>query len=130
MNSEISNLKVLIADDEEGIREILGDIVESCGHAVTKVENGKIALDAYLESPDSFDLIISDARMPVMDGFELVQKIRSNKDIKQPKMVILSGSSKIELQEKDSILLNKIDGCLPKPFSMNELVSMIDNFSK
>ena len=123
-------LKILIADDEEGIREILSDMIEISGHQVTMVENGKIALETYLEKPDNFDIIISDGKMPIMDGFELVQRIRANKEIKQPKIVILSGNDRSTvMHEKETCSDSKIDGYLVKPFSIDELSSLINRFT-
>jgi len=72
--------RVLVVDDEQNSREGLSKILTKEGYSVRTAENGKKAL---LEAENnSFDLIITDLRMPEMDGIEVLEKLRKkNKDI-------------------------------------------------
>ncbi|MFI5401497.1 MAG: response regulator [Planctomycetota bacterium] len=64
---------ILCVDDEPMIREILREALEQEGHRVTEAENGKVALDK-IHSGD-YDLIVTDVKMPVMDGFTLMKNL-------------------------------------------------------
>ncbi len=72
--------RVLVVDDEQNSREGLSKILTKEGYSVHTADNGKKAL---LEAEDNkFDLIITDLRMPEMDGIEVLEKLRKkNKDI-------------------------------------------------
>ncbi len=106
-------LKVLIADDEEDLREILTGILEQMGLVVTAVENGKLAYECFQK--EHFDLVISDMKMPVMDGAELLHAIRSHLDLKQPKFLFVTGGVEMEPNEW-AILKSQTQGIIPKPF--------------
>ena len=66
---------VLVVDDEDGIRSFLAESLEREGHEVSRAENGAEALKLAREQ--SFDLVITDLRMPVLGGMELVRTLRS-----------------------------------------------------
>ena len=66
--------QILIAEDDNELRQLFGKVLTKQGYAVTGVSNGKEALDA-LDS-GYYDMIISDIMMPVMDGYEMVRAIR------------------------------------------------------
>jgi two-component system response regulator AtoC len=68
------SLNVLIVDDEPAIRQILSNIVEREGHQVTVAENGTAGLECLMKQ--TFDLAISDVRMPDFTGIELLKKAR------------------------------------------------------
>jgi DNA-binding NtrC family response regulator len=72
--------RVLVVDDEQNSREGLSKILTKEGYSVHTAENGKKAL---IEAENNrFDLIITDLRMPEMDGIEVLEKLREkNKDI-------------------------------------------------
>lgn len=66
---------LLIVDDEKGYREVLSVVFEADGHSVTTAPHGRAAISHLKKSP--IDLIISDVRMPDMDGIELLRKVRA-----------------------------------------------------
>ena len=85
--------KVLIVDDEPSIREILSLILEDAGYNVVTAENGVAALD-ILKADWDFDLLLTDLRMPHMDGVELFERAREiNADIEA---VIISAYSDVK----------------------------------
>lgn len=67
--------KVLVVDDEEHIREVLKDFLESLSYEVVTAENGEDALNKF--EPGKFDVIISDLLMPKMDGLDLLKRLKS-----------------------------------------------------
>lgn len=111
----------ILADDEEGIRDVLAMIIEEMGIKVTKTENGQQALDTYINAPESFDIIISDIQMPEMDGITLLKKIRNNKQLKQPKFIFITGGINIDFEANDNELNGLIDGHFFKPFDQDKV---------
>ena len=69
------NLRILVVDDEQEYCEVLKMILGGKGYAVETCNNGKMALDALEKS--SFDIVVSDLNMPVMDGYELLKEIKA-----------------------------------------------------
>ncbi len=67
--------KVLVVDDEEGLREAMTAILEGAGHQVETAPDGVAALELLAQDPE-FDLVIADLRMPRMDGLELLRRVR------------------------------------------------------
>jgi len=66
--------RILVADDEEGVRSYIAEALELAGHEVTQAENGEAAL--RLASEKAFDLLITDLRMPRLDGMALIRSLR------------------------------------------------------
>ncbi len=115
-------LKALVAEDEEDIRLILESMLSRVGIEVTCVTNGKEALSEIQTT--AFDLLITDLKMPQMNGKALVEAIRSDKNISQPKIFLMTGG----IEEADSTLLglNHLVQCqIFKPFEPENLYEKI-----
>jgi two-component system, NtrC family, response regulator AtoC len=67
--------RILVADDEEGIRTFLAESLERAGHEVTQVADGAAAMRAARDEP--FDVVLTDLRMPVADGMTVVRTVRT-----------------------------------------------------
>jgi len=67
-------MKILVVDDEEGARELFNTILTDEGYDVTLAPGGVEALELFKNNP--FNLVITDIKMPVMDGLQLLQEIR------------------------------------------------------
>ncbi|HMR04528.1 MAG TPA: sigma-54 dependent transcriptional regulator [Polyangiaceae bacterium] len=76
--------RILVADDEEGVREFIGETLQGAGHEVVLAEDGKRALDELTAS--AFDLLVTDLKMPRMDGLTL---LRQGKELQPDLEVIL-----------------------------------------
>jgi len=110
--------KVLIVDDEDGVRFVLKNHLEELGLEVHDTGNGNSALDKM--DMEDYNFLITDLAMPGMNGYELIEKARKlNK--KSMKIVVLSGN--VELLDKDAENAGnaKIDGYLPKPFMIEDI---------
>lgn len=70
----MKNAKILIAEDHELSRENLSELLKGCGYAVRAVEDGRMARDAFIE--DKYDLVITDLKMPNVDGLQLLEFIQ------------------------------------------------------
>ena len=110
--------KIIIADDDPHIREVVSFALESAGHAVGAEEDGRAALDRVLrESPD---LVVLDIMMPGLDGIEVCRRIREKSSVP-----ILFLSAKDE--EIDKIIGLEVGGddYMTKPFSNRELIARV-----
>src|SRR5258708_10378821 len=67
--------RILVVDDERSMREMLAILLKREGHEVSVAENGRAAIDLLNQRP--FDLVVSDARMPDLDGLEVLRHARS-----------------------------------------------------
>lgn len=118
-------IQILIVEDNESIGNLLSNILRSAGFKnVTEAINGKMALEKIEQK--RFDLILTDWMMPEMDGLELVKKIRTGSDdVKHIPILMISASE----SAKDIVKTMdwKINGYLVKPFSVDTILSMIED---
>lgn len=77
-NEEKLSLRVLVADDEPKLREVLKEMFEVFGHTVEVVENGNFLIQKLSEPGVSFDMVFSDNTMPGKTGLEALQEIRDS----------------------------------------------------
>jgi two-component system, sensor histidine kinase and response regulator len=122
--SDATPPRILIAEDNDVNRVLTQDILEFLGFAVHAVENGDRALKIALRQ--TFDLILMDCQMPLVDGFEATRRIRDVETeagrTKTP-IVALSGYSQSE--GRGNCLAAGMDDYLQKPFTINDLKEMI-----
>jgi signal transduction histidine kinase/CheY-like chemotaxis protein/AraC-like DNA-binding protein len=113
---------ILLVEDNVGIQTFIRFILEE-EYRVTFAANGREAL-TILQST-SFDLIISDLMMPVMDGFELLHQLKSNDDTCSIPVIMLT--ARAEMEDKLAALRIGVDDYLTKPFDHHELKARIKN---
>jgi PAS domain S-box-containing protein len=120
--SAYTNKKVLIADDETSIREVLSELLSSEGFIVKTASDGLEALE--LIKKEKFDLLISDIRMPNLSGPELYDVIVKEHSYLKDKIIVLTGDI-LSKEAKDFILKS---ACLYilKPFNPGELLKVLN----
>lgn len=108
--------KILLAEDNDNLREIVSDYIESNGFQVVSAENGLEAWEIF--ETEKFDLILLDVMMPKMDGFELCKKIR---EIESTPILFLTA----RVQEEDQLRGYNLgaDDYILKPFSLPVLLA-------
>jgi DNA-binding NtrC family response regulator len=113
-------MKILLADDDESLRRVLQFKLKKNGHDVTTVEDGERALDELRR--DRWDLLLSDIKMPKVDGIELLETARQV----QPdlKVVLITAHATIS-QAVQAVKLGAFD-YITKPFEDDELFAVID----
>lgn len=111
--------KILICDDEPGLRAVLKRYALFEGHEVVEASNGKEAVEKFKE--DYFDLIILDVMMPVFDGYAALKKIRETSDIP---VIMLTARG----EEYDKVLGFElgVDDYVVKPFSSKEIMLRVN----
>lgn len=107
---------VLFAEDDKIIKSQITEVLEMIFKKVFSVEDGKKAYDVYQEEKP--DIIISDIKMPNMDGLTLIEKIRQT-DYKTP-IILLTSFMEQELVVSAANL--SIDGYIIKPIEFNKLI--------
>lgn len=125
LRSKYLGKHVLLVDDEKDLIEIVADMLEDLGAEVYKASNGEEAYDFFKNNSNSVDLVITDMQMPIMNGTELVKKIRSSKELAQPKIIIATGGVNIDIEDNNNELNSLVDQYIFKPFSIENLVSTI-----
>jgi DNA-binding response OmpR family regulator len=111
-------MKILIADDEADIRNLVKISLEENGYTVLSAQNGKEALDLLLS--EDIHLAILDVMMPVMDGFNLLRKIREYNTIP-----VIMLTARTDDMDKVLGLGLGADDYLSKPFSVSELIARV-----
>lgn len=110
--------KILVVDDEESIRNVIGTYAQYQGYEVDMAKDGKEAVDLAMEN--DYDCIVMDIMMPKMDGYEAYQKIRRHKTV--PAIML---SARSEEYDKLYGFDLGIDDYVVKPFSPKELMARI-----
>ena len=113
--------KILVVDDEKAIRRSIKEILEFEKHTIEEAEDGQIALDMALKN--NYDIILSDIKMPKLDGIELLQKLMDNKI--SSSVIIMSGHGTIETAV-DAVKNGAYD-YLAKPIDLNRLLVSVRN---
>ncbi len=116
--------KVLIADDEAELLELIRFSLDAAGYLVTTASDGKKALD--LAQKQSFDLIVLDVMMPHMDGYHVAQEV--SQDPKAPPVLLLT--SRDFGQDQAAIKGSGAAAFLSKPFELTELLDVVKNLIK
>ncbi|NJM52671.1 MAG: response regulator [Blastocatellia bacterium] len=123
-NSVIPNLKsqILLADDNQDMREYVRRLLESEGYSVKAVADGQSAFD-FLQSGKKPDLILSDVMMPRMNGFQLLEAVRANGQTREIPVILLSARAGEE--SKIEGLQAGADDYLVKPFAAREMLARV-----
>jgi two-component system, NtrC family, response regulator PilR len=111
--------KIMVVDDEPGIRELLFEALSEKGFDVTSAKDGRESL-RFLKK-NKFDLLITDINMPHLNGIELLKKMKTAG--RKEKIVIMTGSALDETAVSKDI--PHIYFQLRKPFKMNELLQAV-----
>jgi two-component system, cell cycle response regulator DivK len=114
-------LKILVVDDEPDIRSLVVMILEGAGHTVIEAPDGQKGLD--LLANDNPDVVLLDLRMPVLDGWEFMRRVREQ-GLGNARMIGVSAHA-----SPDSIREAQEAGCdgyVSKPFTMKELLTAVE----
>lgn len=116
--------KILIAEDERDIRDLITFTLQFAGHEVIATSNGQEAYETALEMKDEPpDLILMDVRMPRMTGYEACQRIKSEDSISQIPVVFLSAKGQ-ESEVQTGLRMGAVEYIL-KPFAPDQLTQRV-----
>ena len=111
----MSKVRILVVDDEPGVREMLTDALNLQGYAVTAAGDGFEALKQLREG--EFELVVSDINMPKVDGYELLERMRNLGD-STPVILLTARGEKADLARGFRV---GADDYVTKPFGLEEL---------
>ena len=114
--------KVLVAEDEESIREFIVINLTRSGYTVEQAENGAVALEKFAKDESDFDVAILDIMMPEVDGLAVCKQLRA----KSSDLGIIMLSAKTQEMDKITGLMFGADDYVTKPFSPSELMARVD----
>lgn len=120
MNAKTSTARILVVDDEDVLREMLGDALRLSGFEVLEAADGSKAL-AILQG-GKVDLIISDVNMPGMDGYEMLSHLRAQGD-QTPAIMLTARRERADVTKG---LKLGADDYVTKPFGLEELILRVN----
>jgi len=109
--------RILLADDDAATRELVKRALESDGHSVQVTQDGSEALERVKTEGASFDLLVSDVEMPLLDGVALAESAYAL----QPKLRILLMSGFSDQLDRAKTLKGPKVGMLSKPFTLDQV---------
>ncbi len=112
--------RILVIEDEAGVRNIAVTVLRSRGYEVEEAEDGEEALEIINAKPGHFDLVISDVVMPGMNGPTLIKQAREK--LGHARVIFISGYAEQELAKQ---LDDRAVSFLPKPFSVRQLSELV-----
>ncbi|MHC1480575.1 response regulator [Frateuria aurantia] len=113
--------KILAVDDSASMRSMVAFTLRGAGHDVVEAENGQLALDQAKQA--SFDLVLADVNMPVMDGITLVRELRALPAYTGVPILVLTTESHTDKKMEGKAA--GATGWLVKPFDPEKLLSTI-----
>lgn len=109
--------KVLIADDEDSMRQLVARAIAMDGHEIVTARDGAEALEILTREDGAFDLLLTDIQMPVMDGIALA--LSAARDFPQLTILLMTGFA--DQRERASNLNALVHDVVTKPFSVGDI---------
>lgn len=115
--------RILLAEDDDGVRAFVSRALQHVGHEVVEAEDGGLASEVILEEAGRFDLLLSDIKMPVMDGIALALNVAAS----FPDVTILLMTGFADQRERAHGLDQLIYDVIPKPFTLQQVLEKVDD---
>ncbi|MDR6397281.1 response regulator [Herbaspirillum seropedicae] len=122
MNRVNRGRTLLIVEDNRDVRAIFSEVFQTKGYRVLEAENGREAYDLMIGSDESVSVVLTDLRMPVMDGLEFARLLKNDSRFFSIPIVLLSATP----LKNSWGALEFFDALLVKPCSFEEVVSTVD----
>lgn len=114
---------ILVVEDEEGVRDLMVQLLEIGGYSAMAVDNGLDAITSFKE--EHFDLVFTDFRMPGMSGAEVTRAIKAF-DSRIPVVVVTGWDPETFREELQGA---GVDHILQKPFDMDDLLDLVSSLT-
>ena len=122
-----SPLRILLAEDTQINQTVAIRLLEQRGHSISVVSNGKEALGALQTT--TFDLVLMDVQMPVMDGLVATTAIREKEKETGQHVPIIAMTASAMKGDRERCLTAGMDGYIPKPLRANELYQVVEQYA-
>ena len=117
---------ILMLDDELDIMSIFTLALEQQGFHVIGFTEPMLALDHFQKNSDRYWLIVSDIRMPLIDGYEFVKRVKELRP--DVKVFFMSAFLTDDIQYRTGLSLLKVDEYLEKPISLNDFIKLVKKY--
>ena len=122
-NADFKGKQILLVEDNELNREIAQEILREYGFLVDTAENGAVAVEKVsTAAPGSYDLVLMDVQMPIMDGYTATRKIRALDDPARATLPIIAMTANAFDEDRRNALESGMNGFLSKPIVIGDLV--------
>ncbi|MCW6564302.1 CHASE domain-containing protein (plasmid) [Yersinia ruckeri] len=123
----LSRIRLLIVEDNLNNQQIARELLEDEGAEVRIANHGKEAIEILAHNASSFDLVLMDLQMPVMDGFNATQYIRESLGLKDLPIIAMTANAMVS--DRDACLAAGMNDHIGKPFDLNNLIHVIRKYS-
>jgi DNA-binding NtrC family response regulator len=123
---QIVDQSILILDDEFDIANVMKQGIVKLGFRVFAFTDPYLALEHFKINSELYGLVITDLRMPGMNGYEFIKKVKEIKP--QVKVFFMTAFSINDIEFRRILPFVKIDEFIEKPVSLNKLVSLINKY--
>lgn len=124
-----SGKRILVVEDIELNREIVGEIIKQTGAEVEFAEDGAICLETLANAPDEyFDMILMDLSMPNMDGFEATRRVRQMDHPVKSQIPIIAVSANVSEVDRSAAIAAGMNAFTEKPISIDNLYETMSRF--
>ena len=116
-------VRILVAEDDDSVRAFVVSALTMKGHDVVAAEDGGLAAEIVEEQQGKFDLLLSDIKMPIMDGIALALTVAAS----YPTMIIVLMTGFADQRERAHGLDALIYDVIVKPFTLADLLAKVDD---
>jgi CheY-like chemotaxis protein/HPt (histidine-containing phosphotransfer) domain-containing protein len=125
-SGDVKRGKILLVEDNAINRKVANHILQRIGCTVDTAENGQVALE--LLAAGWYDAVLMDIQMPILDGFEATQRIRSRERQTGRHIPIIAMTANASENDRSRCLRGGMDDYLPKPISADDLAKTLDRW--
>lgn len=118
----LENIRLLLVEDNEFNQIVARDLLQQAGAVIDVVENGQQAIDVLRNNATSYDTILMDVQMPVMDGFTATKIIRQDLKINIPVIAMTAG---VTAFERESCIASGMNDLIAKPIETEKMLATI-----
>ncbi|MEO6698069.1 MAG: PAS domain S-box protein [Paraperlucidibaca sp.] len=122
----LAGLKILLVDDSELNREVAAYILTYEGALIVTAENGQEAVSTFKQAPDTYDAVLMDIQMPILDGYDATRQIRKLLGTEHTPILALTAGAMGP--QRQMALLAGMDGFISKPFEANTLITTVQQY--
>ena len=116
-------VKILVVEDDDSIRDFTARALRASGHTVDTAEDGDSGLQQVVDAGREYELVLSDIRMPVMNGIEMAKRASSS----HPDLKILLITGYAEQRERAADLQDIVVDVISKPFTLTDLRKSVEH---
>jgi CheY-like chemotaxis protein len=128
LERDFTGTKILLAEDMEINKEIVGALFEPLGFEISWAKNGTEAVEMFKEQPSKFDLILMDMQMPEMDGLEASRRIRALNNYRASRVPIIALTANVFKEDIENSLKAGMNDHIGKPINFEEALKKIASY--